>query len=175
MTDDLDRELRTHLELEAEEQRDAGLTPDEARYAALRALGNQAHIREDVRALSPSAVVDDVLQDLRYGLRMLLKHPGFTVVAAVTLALGIGANTAMFSVVDAVLLQPLPYPQADRLAMVWENVNLPAYKNSHNPSAPGNFHDWRTRNTSFTDMAAISGRSWSITGSGEPARVMLQL
>jgi len=171
MTDDLDRELRRHLELEAEEQRESGLTADEARAAALRALGNQARIREEVRALSPMAAIEDLLQDLRYGLRMLLEHPGFTIVAALTLALGIGANTAMFSVVDAVLLQPLPYPQADRLAMIWENVNLPAYKNSHNPSAPGNFHDWRTQNTSFTDMAAIGGRSWNLTGSGEPARV----
>src|ERR1700704_6463646 len=171
MTDDLDRELRTHLELEAEEQRDAGLSADAARDAAMRALGNQTRIREDVRALSPLAVVDDCLQDLRYGLRMLIKHPGFTIIASVTLALGIGANTAMFSVVDAVLLQPLPFPQADRLAMVWENVKLPAYKNSHNAAAPGNFHDWSTQNTSFTDMAAIGGRSWNLTGTGEPARV----
>jgi putative ABC transport system permease protein len=171
MTDDLDRELRTHLELEAEEQRDAGLSADEARDAALRALGNQTRIREDVRALSPLAALDDLLQDLRYGVRMLLKHPGFTIVATVTLALGIGANTAMFSFVHALLLQPLPYPNADRLAMVWEDVNLPAYKNSRNASAPGNFHDWRTQNTSFIDMAAISGRSWSLTDNGEPARV----
>jgi len=170
MTDDLDRELRTHLELEAEDQRDAGLSADEARDAALRALGNRARIREEVRALSPLAALDDLAQDLRYGLRMLLKHPGFTIVATLTLALGIGANTAMFSVVDAVLLQPLPFPQADRLAMVWENVTLPAYKNSQNPPAPGNFHDWRTLNASFTGMAAISGRSWTLTGNGEPAR-----
>ena len=102
---------------------------------------------------------------------MLLKHPGFTVVAALTLALGIGANTAMFSVVDAVLLRPLPYPQADRLAMVWENVNLPAYKNSRNASAAGNFSDWRTYNTVFSEMAAIGGRSWTVTGRGEPLRV----
>ena len=111
------------------------------------------------------------IQDLRYGLRMLLKHPGFTVVAALTLALGIGANTAMFSVVDAVLLRPLPYAQADRLAMVWENVNLPAYKNSRNTPSPGNFHDWRTGNSVFTDMAAIVGPSWNLTGNGDPARV----
>jgi putative ABC transport system permease protein len=171
MTDDLDRELRTHLELEAEEQREAGLSADDARYAALRALGNRARVREDVRALSPLAVVHDLAQDLRYGLRMLVKHPGFTIVAALTLALGIGANTAMFSVVDAVLLRPLPYAEADRLAMVWENVNLPAYKNSRNTPSPGNFNDWRKQNTVFADMAAIAGGSWSLTGNGEPARV----
>jgi putative ABC transport system permease protein len=170
MTDDLDRELRTHLELEAEEQRDAGLDAEDARYAAMRALGNQAHIKEDVRALSPVAAIDDFFQDLRYGFRMLRKHPGFTFVAALTLALGIGANTAMFSVVDAVLLQPLPYPQADRLTMVWENVNLPAYKNDQNTPAPGNFNDWR-QSAAFSGMAAIGGRAWNLTGAGDPLRL----
>src|SRR4029077_3465975 len=111
----LDRELRTHLELEAEDQRDAGLSPEEARYAAMRAFGNEARVREDVRALSPLAVVDDCLQDLRYGLRMLIKHPGFTIIAAVPLALGIGTTTALFSVVAAVRRHPFPYPKADRL------------------------------------------------------------
>jgi putative ABC transport system permease protein len=171
MNDDLDRELQTHLDLEAEERREAGLSAEQARYAALKTLGNQAHIKEEVRALSPLAAFEDLLQDVRYGLRMLVRSPTFTIVAAGTLALGIAANTAMFSVVDAVLLQPLPYAQADRLAMVWENVNLPTYKNAHNASAPGNFHDWNTQNTVFSDMAAVGSRSWNLTGDGEPMRV----
>jgi putative ABC transport system permease protein len=169
--DDLDRELRTHLELEAEDQREAGLSADAARQAAARALGNELRIREDVRALSPRAALDDLAQDLRYGLRMLRRQPTFTIVAALTLALGIGANTAMFTVVHGVLLQPLPYPRADRLVMLWENVNLPSYKNSQNAVAAGNFDDWKTQNTVFDAMAAVGGRSWSLTGDSEPMRV----
>src|SRR2546423_3811506 len=175
MNDDLDRELQTHLDLEAEAQREAGLPADQARYAALKALGTQAHIREDVRALSPLAVFEDLLQDVRYGLRMLLKNPTFTIVAAGTLALGIAANTAMFSVVDAVLLQPLPYAQADRLAMVWEDVNLPTYKNRHNASAPGNFHDWDMQNRVFSEMASVGSRRWYLTGRREPLRLVVEV
>src|SRR5439155_7220295 len=132
MTDDLDRELRSHLENEADEQRDRGLSADDARDAARRALGSATLIKEDVRALSPWAAIDDAAQDVRYGLRLLKKHPGFAIVAAVTLALGVGATTTIFSVVHAVLLRPLPYADADRLVMVWENVNLPQYKNAQN-------------------------------------------
>jgi predicted permease len=169
--DDLDRELRTHLDIEAEEQRDAGKSAGEALDAARRALGRETAIREDVRALSPAAMVDDLLQDLRYGLRMLRKHPGFTVVAALTLALGIGANTAIFSVVETVLLRPLPYPAADRIVMLWENVNIPAYKNDQNTPAPGNFNDWRQQSQSYTGMAAIGFRAWNLTGAGDPVRI----
>src|SRR3989442_5797960 len=171
MTDDLDRELRAHLENEADEQRERGLTADEAQYAARRALGSETIIREDVRALSPWAALDDVAQDLRYGLRLLKKHPAFAIVAALTLALGVGATTAIFSVVNAVLLRPLPYAEADRLAMVWENATLPQYKNAQNTPAPGNFRDWRDENSTFTDLAAMRGTAFSLTGNSDPIRV----
>jgi len=171
MNDDLDRELRAHLEFEADEQRERGLSAEDAAFAARRALGNRTRISEEVRALSPWAAVDDFAQDLRYGVRMLRKHPGFAIVAALTLALGVGATTAIFSIVDAVLLRPLPYADADRLAMVWENVNLPAYKNAQNTPSPGNFRDWRDQNSTFVDLAAIRGGSWSLTDGGEPIRV----
>src|SRR5262249_49236684 len=96
---------------------------------------------------------------------------GFAIVAALTLALGVGATTTIFSVVHAVLMRPLPYAEPDRLAMVWENVNLPQYKNAQNSPAPGNFRDWRDQSVSFSGMAAMRDSAWSLTGSGEPIRV----
>src|SRR5262245_48013997 len=171
MADDLDRELRAHIENEADDLRERGMSADEARQAARRALGSETIIREDVRALSPWAALDDAAQDLRYGARILRKQPGFAIVAALTLALGIGATTTIFSVVEAVLLRPLPYADADRLVTVWENVNLPAYKNAQNTPSPGNFRDWRAQNSTFVDLAAMRDGAWSLTGSGEPVRV----
>src|SRR5579875_2540444 len=116
----------------------------------------------------PTAL-DQILQDTRYGLRLLLRSPGFCAVVILTLALGIGANTAIFSVVDGVLLRPLPYPQPDRLVRVWESN--PAKGFSRNVVNPFNFLDWRDRNRSFTHMAAIEGGSSSITGAGDPVAV----
>jgi len=168
---DLDRELQTHLEIEAEEQGEGGLGAAAAADAARRALGSVARIKEDVRALSPRSIVDDFAQDIRYGVRMLRKHMAFAVAVVLTLALGVGATTAIFSVVDAVLLRPLPYPDADRLAMVWENVDLPAYKNTQNTPAPGNFGDWRAQNSTFVDLAAIRANAWTLTDGGEPTRL----
>src|SRR5215210_4829182 len=107
-----------------------------------------------------------LLQDLRYGVRMLLKKPGFTVVAVVALALGIGANSAIFSVVNAVLLRSLPYKDPARLVIVWETNPqlLSDYLKTHNEAAPGNFYDWQAQNQVFENLAAFRWRDYSLTG-----------
>lgn len=115
--------------------------------------------------------MSNLLQDIRYGIRVLLKSPGFTIFAVVVLALGIAANTAIFSIADAILLRALPYRDADRLVMVWEDAST--YGFPHDTPAPGNFADWRTRNKVFEDMAAASfGGSFTLTGNGNPEELL---
>jgi putative ABC transport system permease protein len=113
--------------------------------------------------------MNTLLQDLKYGLRMLAKNPGFTAVAVLTLALGIGANTAIFSVVNAVLLRPLPYRDAERLVIVWEQ-NLPRGWTT-NIVSTANFDDWRQQNNVFSDMAAVAPTTFNLTGVGEPMEI----
>ena len=110
-----------------------------------------------------------LLKDLRYSLRALRKKPGFTIVALLVLALGIGANTAIFSVVNSVVLRPLPYPGADRLALIWE-TDLKDGIQREGPSAP-NFLDWREQSQSFEEMALLEVGTGTVTGEGEPEQV----
>ncbi|MDX2044537.1 MAG: ABC transporter permease [Acidobacteriota bacterium] len=110
-----------------------------------------------------------LLQDLRYGARMLLKNPGFTLIAVLSLALGIGANTALFSVINAVLLRPLPFYEPDRLAMIWEDASFIGFP--QDTPAPGNFADWKAQTQTFADMAARGNRSFNLTGDGEPEKI----
>ena len=109
-----------------------------------------------------------LINDLQYGLRMLLKRPQVTAIAVVTLALGIGANTAIFSVVNAVLLNPLPYREPDRVVALWENVP----NQGRSRVAPANFHDWKKQNTVFEDVASFGRNSLTLTGDGEPEQLV---
>src|SRR5262245_4031383 len=117
--------------------------------------------------------METLWQDLRQGARSLFKQPTFTIVAVVTLALGVGANTAIFSVVHAVLLQSLPYPDADRLVMVWETRR--SNPSGQNVINMGNFFDWKEQNRVFEDMAAFGGASVNLTGDGEPEKIPSQI
>jgi macrolide transport system ATP-binding/permease protein len=128
--EDLEKELRSHRDLEAEELQDSGAAPTEARYAAQRALGNNTLIKEDVRSLSPWTWLETFFQDVRCGLRQLRKSPGFTFVATLTLALGIGANTAIFTLVHAILLKSLPVSRAEELYNLGDDQNCCALSGS---------------------------------------------
>jgi putative ABC transport system permease protein len=113
--------------------------------------------------------METILKDIRYGIRSLLKRPGFTSIAVITLALGIGANTAIFSVVNAVLLRALPFPDPDRLVMVWEDASFAGFR--RNTPAPANYADWKAQNHVFEETAAFEGRSLNLTGDGEPEKI----
>ncbi|HEV8431374.1 MAG TPA: ABC transporter permease [Pyrinomonadaceae bacterium] len=113
--------------------------------------------------------METLFKDIRYGVRGLLKRPGFTVIALVTLALGIGANTAIFSVVNAVLLRPLQFRDPEQLVVVWEDATFAGFP--RNTPAPANYLDWKTQNQSFSDVAAAASNSFNLTGDGEPERV----
>src|SRR5687768_6316717 len=115
---DLEAELQFHLEAEAEEHMEAGLPADRARQAALRALGNVTLAKEDARAVWSWGAVERLLQDVRYAVRVLARQPSFTATALATIVLIVGGTTAVFTLVNSVLLRPLPYPSSDRLVML---------------------------------------------------------
>src|ERR1700733_9254077 len=163
---DLERELGSHLELEAQELLEAGLSTDDAHYAARRMLGNRTSIREEVREMWGWVTLEQIAQDTRYAFRGMRKTPGFALTAVLSLALGIGANTAIFTVVHAVLLKPLPFPQPDRLVQIWESQPAKGYfRNVVNPIT---FLDWHERTHSFEEMAAVSDGTTNLTGLGDP-------
>jgi len=145
-------ELESHLALHIEDNLRAGMSPEEARRLAQIKLGGVTWTQELHREQRGLPMLETLVQDLRYGVRMLLKQPGFTLVAVLTLALGIGANTAIFSVVNAVLLKPLPYENPNQLMMVWES-NRELAKEHENPS-PGNFLDLREQKAVFDSVTA---------------------
>ena len=164
---ELDDEVRAHLELAERDARAAGLSPEEARRAARRNFGGLEQMKETHRDERSVRWLDTLTKDVRYGLLMLVRDPGFAVVAISVMAIGIGANTAMFSLVDAVLLKPLPFANPDRIVRVMEAPT----PTSRNGIATLNFVDWKRLSTSFEALSATRGLSVALTGQGEPARL----
>lgn len=171
MLADLEQDIRDHIALETQHNLDRGMSPEEAGHAARRKFGNVDRVLEETWEVWSVVWLEELVQDSRYAIRMLRKSPAFTMIAVLTLGIGIGANTAIFSVVHSVILAPLPYPHPDQLVMLLERVHLRNYQNDLNDPAPGNFAEWRAQNSVFEDIAAIQDRSFNLAGSGEPVRV----
>ena len=168
---DLERELYSHLELEAEEQREAGLSPEESNYAAKRAFGNTTLMKEEVRKMWEWTVIEQIWQDLRLAMRTLRKSSGFTIATVLTLALGISANSAIFSIVNGVLLKPLPFEHSDQLVEVFVRD---AQGHRELVSQP-DLDDWRTMTHSFNGMASWAGQSVNLTGLERPERLAAEV
>jgi putative ABC transport system permease protein len=173
LASEIDEEMRFHLEMRARSYADQGLPEEEAASRARRAFGNPLLLRERTRDADVWAGLDALLQDVRHSFRMLRRSPGFTAAAVVTLALGIGANTAVFSVVNAVLLRPLPYAEPDRLFVLYQQHE--AENVGRTRAAPLDFLDWQKRSRSFAAMGAHIGTGFTLTGGGEPELVIGQL
>ena len=148
-----------------------GDSPDEARRTALRQLGGMEQAKARVRSARHGAWLDELAGDVRYGFRQVRRNPGFSTIAIVTLALGIGVNAAMFSAVDAVLIRPLPYADAERLVMVWDDMSQTDGESKFF-STPPEWREWRASNTVFTDIAATQPGDAALSGSGEPEELL---
>ena len=166
---DIDEEMRAHIEMETEANRELGMTPEDARLSAAKSFGNVGSMRDLAYEVKGGGLMETFWQDLRYSGRMLLKHPGFTLIAVLTLTLGIGANTAIFSIVNAVLLRPLPYQAPEQLVTLGESAPRGAV------SYP-NFVDWRTQSSLFDSVSVVrSNENYNFSGAGEPERLQGRL
>src|SRR5580765_3695575 len=159
---ELDEELRFHLAQEEQLRRDRGQDP----AAARRDFGNVASVRENTRETWGWAALERTIKDARFALRLLRKSPAFALTAIGVLALGIGATTAIYSVVNGVLLRPLGFPDPDRVVMVWERRT----PDHNNVIQTQNFLDWRARNQSFSRIACLLALSMNLSGDGEPVQ-----
>ena len=170
---ELAEETRSHLEEKVEELVAGGMPREEAEFAARRMFGNLGLVERDGRAVWRWSMFENLLMNIRFGLRALRKNPGFTTVAVVTLALGIGATSAIYSVTYATLLAPLPYPNGDRLVMVWSQLQ---HRRVWGASA-GDFLDWKRQSTVFQDLNAASSQSsnFNLATAGHPEYVRAQL
>ena len=166
---ELDEEIGSHLVMAERDRIERGETPEEARYAARREMGNEGLIKEVTRGTWGTDWIGGLFQDIRYGVRMLIRNPGFTLIAVFTLALGISATTAIFSVVYGVLLRPLPFNQPEQLVRIWEKEKTGVDSNLSDP----NFADLRAQNHSLQGLAEFHSGLESVSGGSEPKRLMV--
>jgi len=166
---ELDDELTAHLQLHIDDNLRRGMTPDEARRQALVALGGMTQTTEAYADQSSVPVIETVTRDVQYALRLMRRNPGFATIIVLTLGLGIGANSVMFSVVNSLLLRPLPYANADRLVAV-ETMEAARWDSTR--TAAPDFYRYRERNRSFDHVEAFYTRATNITGGREPERVL---
>src|SRR5262245_12409978 len=166
---EMEDEMRFHLLMRTRVNIERGMRPEEAEREARRRFGNVGKIKDLGRDIKGGGFMDTLLQDLRYGARMLLKHPGFTLIAVLTLALGIGANTAIFSVVNGVLLRQLPYEEPERLALIRQQALSHGLESL--PIAASEFTDYRNQTQSFTHLTAFDTADFNLTGGDLPERV----
>ncbi len=165
---EMEEEMRFHLEMQIEQNLTSEMAPEEARFAARRQFGNQTWLKEASREMWSLNLIEMLIQDLRYGVRMLLKKPGFSLIAIFTLALGIGATTAIFSVVNGVLLKPLPYPQPEELVAV--RLTAQGVGNRDFDLSRSIYFIIREQSGAFQDIGLYGDLSVNVTGSGEPER-----
>jgi predicted permease len=172
---DLEEEMRFHLDMKERQNRDEGLADPEARYAARRQFGNELALREAARETWSWQWLDALARDVRFGARIFRRSPGFTAVAVATLALGLGANTAIFALLYHVVLQPLPYPEADRLVKVYLTVD----SDRRGPRDVGfsypKFQDLRRSNTTLNSMAVFAQRTFTVTSPGPAERIYAEI
>src|SRR5262245_36576641 len=165
---DIEEEMRLHVEMEAQTNIERGMKPEEAQASALRSFGNLGRIKDLAYEIRGGGLMDTLWQDLRYGARMLLKNRSFTLIAVLTLALGIGANSEIFSVVNAVLLRPLPHDESDRLVILMEHSQEFGTMAVTWPD----FVDWRVQQTVFDQIGIYNFDNYNLTGNGEPEQLL---
>src|SRR5580692_8156741 len=170
MNADLSDEIRAHIEEKVEELVASGMSRKDAIAAARRQFGNVTLVEEDGRDVWQWRAVEQFFRDVQFGFRILRKNPGFAAVAILTLALGIGANTAIFSVVYGALLAPLPMPHPEQLVMVWSKVD-----GERNVVSPGDYLDWKQQNVVFQNLVAWDEATFSLSLGDHPEALQARI